>query len=74
MIDIKELVEGYINAEVDYLKREEEFCGFDKRRDASRIMLEYLTDEDIEKLTNKVLDDKELNDKFNETIHYYLYH
>ena len=70
MVDIKELVEDYINAEIDYLKREEEFCGFDKRRDASRIMLEYLTDKDIDIITNKVLDDKELN----ETIHYYLYH
>ena len=74
MINVKELIEDYINAEVDYLKREESICGFDKGRYADMIMLESVSDEDIDKLTDKILDDNELNNMFNETIHYYLYH
>jgi hypothetical protein len=71
-IDILDYVYDYVNNEIDYIKREMDVCGNDLYRDLA--YLENLTDNDYHVIAKGVLSDDELDQKINETIHYYLYH
>lgn len=69
-----DIVENYIENEINYIKSKEDCTSLDKYEIADIYMLENMTIEDKNKLVNQILDDNELNEKLNETIHYYLYH
>lgn len=71
---MKERVEDYINNDIIYLKNEISVCGYHKNELDDLHYLENITDEEIEDIVNKILNDDELNNKVNELIHYYLFH
>lgn len=73
MISI-DTVEEYIENEKNYIKKDIECCGWNKGLEEDLVMLNNMTKQDIENITQKVNDDDELQDKINELIHYYLYH
>ena len=73
MINI-DTIEEYIENEKNYIKEDIECCGWNKELEKDLVMLNNLTKQDIENITQKVNNDNELQDKINELIHYYLYH
>lgn len=71
---IEDRVETYIQDEIDYIKRENDTCGFDKGRFKDLLTLETLSDKEKEDIVNNILDDTDLEQAINVVIHYYLYH
>lgn len=73
---IEDRVNDYIQDEIDYIKREEEACGFDRGRFGELLSLEILKDSTQEKnkIVDKILDDNDLEQVLNEVVHYYVYH
>lgn len=73
---IEDRVNDYIQDEIDFLKREEETCGFDRGRFGELLSLEILKDSTQEKnkIVDNILDDTDLEQAINVVIHYYLYH
>lgn len=73
---IEDRVNDYIQDEIDFLKREEETCGFDRGRFGDLLSLEILKDSTQEKneIVDKILDDTELEQALDEVIHYYVNH
>lgn len=73
---IEDRVETYIQDEIDFLKREEETCGFDRGRFGDLLSLEILKDstQEKDKIVDKILDDNDLERVLNDVVHYYVYH
>ena len=71
MLDI---VENYIENEINYIKSKEDCTTLSKEDISDLYMLENMPSADKWELVNSILNDNELNEKLNETIHYYLYH
>lgn len=71
---IEDRVETYIQDEIDYIKRENDTCGFDKGRFKDLLTLETLSDKEKEDIVNNILDDDGLEQAIDEVINYYLYH
>lgn len=69
-------VENYIQNEIDYIKRENDVCGFDKGRFGDLLSLEVLNQSTQEKnkIVDKIMADNDLEQTLNEVVHYYLYH
>lgn len=72
-INMLEWVNDYINEEINQIKRDREVYGNEYLTE-ELCMLENMTDEDKKLVAERVLYDDELEQKTNETIHYYLYH
>ena len=70
MLDI---VENYIENEINYIKSKEDCTTLSKEDIGDLYMLENMPSADKWELVNSILNDNELNEKLNETIHYYLY-
>ena len=71
------MVYEYIQNEINYIENEVDFRDKAINENAYKEDLRYLkslTDEKIEKITQQVNDDEELQDKIIELINYYLYH
>lgn len=68
------MIQEYIENEKNYIKQDMSTSGYSKDLLLDLNMLENLTEEDIEDITQKVNDDEELINKINELIHYWLYH
>lgn len=64
-----EEIKYYIENDIDYIER----YGYEEEKKDLKF-LKSLTDKDIEILVDKVLNDDELNEERNNTIHHYLYH
>lgn len=73
---IEQELEDYILDEIDYIKRENDVCGFDKGRYADLLSLEILKDSTQEKnkIVDEIMGDDELYQVITETLHYYVYH
>ena len=71
---MKEKVENHISGDIMYI--EEEISN--NRATTSELddlyYLKHLTDEEIQNIANRLLNDDELENKINELIHYYLFH
>ena len=70
----KDMVDEYIENQIQYTKNELELCGTSKSMLYTLSYLESMTDEQKETIVEKVLNDDELYNKIDETIHYYLFH
>ena len=75
-----DMVKEYVNIEIENLKNDIEnnkkfnnFRTINEEQEEIR-QLERLSDEDIEKITQKVNNDEELQNKINEIVKYWLYH
>lgn len=69
-----EIVEKYIENEINYIQRKEDCTSLDKSDISDLYMLQNMTKEEKEKIVENVIDDEELYYKLRETIHYYLYY
>ena len=69
-----DMVYEYIENEKNYIKQDMLTSGFSKDLLLDLNMLENLTENDIEDITQKINDDEELQDKITELIHYWIYH
>lgn len=64
-----EIIEEYINNELNYIKRYDYESG---KKDIQ--FLEQLSNNDIKKIADNVSNSEALQEYINEEIHYYLYH
>ncbi|MBQ6630725.1 MAG: hypothetical protein IJH55_01145 [Romboutsia sp.] len=74
---IYDCVCDWINNEIIYIENEVDFRDGSINEAAYKEDLQYLktlSSDKIQEITSKVMDDDELYNKINETIHYYLYH
>ena len=70
----KDMIDVYIESQIQYTKNELELCGTSKSMLNTLSYLESITDNQKETIIEKLLNDDELFNKIDETIHYYLYH
>lgn len=70
---IYEIVDTYIDNEIDYIKRKEDCTSIDKYDINDLYMLENITPNEKMEIANKVVGDFDLEEKINEMIHYHLY-
>lgn len=70
-LDLRDYVCEFIENRIESIK-DYEYSTTDDLRELNH--LESLSDEQIDKITEKVEKDDELNNKINELIDYYLYH
>lgn len=70
---IFDVVCDYVNNEINYIKQDMEISN---SKDLLQVlnMLEDLSDDKMMEIAKTVVEDRELNEKINELIHYYLYH
>lgn len=74
---IYDCVCDWINNEINYIENEVDFKDKSINEAAYKEDLQYLktfSSDKIKEITSKVMDDDELYNKINETIHYYIYH
>lgn len=71
---IWDIVNDYIENEIDYIRRKEDCTSLSKEDIRDLYMLENISNPDKWELVYSILNDTELNNVLNETIHYYLYH
>ena len=70
-LDLRDYVCNYIENRIENIK-DYEYSTIDDLRELNH--LESLSDEQIDKITEKVENDDELKQKLSELIEYYLYH
>ncbi|MBQ4031882.1 MAG: hypothetical protein II625_09030 [Bacilli bacterium] len=70
-LDLRDYVCNYIENRIESIK-DYEYSTIDDLRELNH--LESLSDEQIDKITEKVENDNELKQKLSELIDYYLYH
>lgn len=72
-----DVVSDYIDNEIQYIEGEVDWRDYENNKKEYEEDLDYLNGIDnIKKwdIVNQVLNDNELNNALNETIHFYLYH
>ena len=71
---IFDIVCDCIDNEINYIKQDMEVSGYSKDLVEDLVMLDNLDYDEKMEISKKVVEDRELADKINELIHYYLYH
>ena len=71
---IFEMLEEYIDGEINYIKSEIGCGRYDKEDIKDLSWLENMTKEEKTKIATSVANDNELEEIIKELIHYYLYH
>lgn len=71
---IYEIVDAYIDNEIDYIKRQIDIEGREKDFLADLLKLENMTPNEKMEIADKIVGDFDLKEKINELIHYYVYH
>lgn len=72
-----DIVSDYIDNEIRYIEGEVDWRDYENNKKEYEEDLDYLNGIDNLKkwdIVNEVLNDNELNNALNETIHFYLYH
>lgn len=72
-----DIVSDYIDNEIRYIEGEVDWRDYENNKKEYEEDLDYLNEIDNLKkwdIVNEVLNDNELNNSLNETIHFYLYH
>lgn len=71
--DLYDVVDNYIENEINYIQRKENCASLGKSEIADLYMLEKMTDEDIYKIVDSLMTNYELEETINNMIHEIIY-